>query len=264
MLQAAQLAVFDMGYDQFELVPRDTNGTPQGAMVAVNEALQENVDLILGPLFSEATRAAKSVSARHRINMISFSTDWTLADQHTYVIGFLPFAQVKRITDYAVAQGYGQMGLVAPMDKYGDTVVRAYEQQAQNFGVYTTKNLRFFPGDKNLTAQLQDFSDYTQRKAARETEIARLEALLESNPGNIELTAMLESTQKTDTFGDLPFQAVFMPVGGTQAQILASSLSYYGLFPHIVKRLGTGLWDNEALAREPNMAGAWFAAPSPK
>src|SRR5690606_17367225 len=50
MLQAAQLAVFDVGNDNFELISKDTGGTPQGASAAATAAMNEGAQLILGPL----------------------------------------------------------------------------------------------------------------------------------------------------------------------------------------------------------------------
>ena len=57
--------------------------------------------------------------------------------------------------------------------------------------------------------------------------------------------------------------AVFISAGGQDAAEISKSLSGYGMTPLMVKRLGTGLWDDIALARIPDLQGAWFAAPAP-
>ena len=54
-----------------------------------------------------------------------------------------------------------------------------------------------------------------------------------------------------------------MPVGGDLAISLSNLMSHYELPPRAVKRLGTGLFDDRALAGDESMEGAWFAAPSP-
>lgn len=58
--------------------------------------------------------------------------------------------------------------------------------------------------------------------------------------------------------------AVFIAVGGQDAANISKSLSGFGLTPNMVQRLGTGLWDDPALARVPDLQGAWFAAPAPR
>jgi len=57
--------------------------------------------------------------------------------------------------------------------------------------------------------------------------------------------------------------AVFIPQGGTILRAIGPTLSQDGMARGKVKLLGTGLWEEAALAREPSLQGAWYAAPSP-
>lgn len=229
MLQAAQLALFDMGYENFELMPRDTQGTAQGGMQAASAAINDGAQFIIGPLFSDAAKAAQSVAARRNVNLVTFSTDWTLAGNNTFVMGFLPFAQVQRVTRYAAANGIRRIGVLAPQDKYGNAVKKSFEQNAYQNAITITKSMQFDPNDRNLSPKLQPFAVDT-----------------------------------SGVQGSAPYEAVFMPIGGTQAGVIGSALSYYGLPPSKVRRLGTGLLDDTKLASEANLQGAWFAAPSPQ
>jgi branched-chain amino acid transport system substrate-binding protein len=229
MLQSAQLALFDMGYENFELMPRDTQGNAQGGLQAATAAANDGAQLILGPLFSDAAKAAKGVAARKNLNIITFSTDWTLAGGNSFVMGFLPFSQVQRVTRFAAANGIRRIGLLAPTDKYGDAVTQSFEQNAYQNAIQISKNMRFDANDRNITPKLQPFT-----------------------------------VDETGTQGSAPYEAVFMPIGGAQAGIIGSALSYYGLPPSKVRRLGTGLMDDTKLAGEQNLQGAWFAAPAPR
>lgn len=224
MLQAAQLALFDMGYNNFNLMPRDTKGTAAGAKVAASSALNDNAQLILGPLFADSVQAVKSVAKPRNINVIAFSTDWALADRSTFLMGFMPFSQVDRIAQFATSNGYKNFALVAPRDKYGDIVSGRFEQKVRSSGGHIARSLRFPPGDPEIINQIASLKPETGKAA---------------------------------------FNAVFMPVGGSQTETISSALSYNHLMPKEIKRLGTGLWDDPRIAGQPNMQGAWFAAPSP-
>ena len=57
--------------------------------------------------------------------------------------------------------------------------------------------------------------------------------------------------------------AVFIPQGGTILRAIGPTLSQDGMARGKVKLLGTGLGEEAALAREPSLQGAWYAAPSP-
>lgn len=224
MAQAAQLAVFDVGIDHFELMPRDTGGTPEGARAAARYVLDQGAQLILGPLLAEDVRAAREVAAQRNVNVIAFSTDWSLAGGNTFMMGFMPFSQVERVTDYAAHKGYKTAALIAPNDKYGDLVTKSFEDQAGRSGIHITSRLRF-AAEKYLTAeQVKTFVDGLPPET----------------------------------------QALFLPVGGQQAEGLARALAENGVNAGKIRYLGTGLWDDPRIAAAPGLQGGWFAGPSPR
>lgn len=224
MLQAAQLAMFDIGYENFELVPKDTKGTPEGAIEATRSALQDGAKLVLGPVFSAEVKATQNITRNAGVNMIAFSTDWTLANDKTYLIGFLPFDQVERVVSFAKYSGLSNIGVLSPSDNYGDGVVSAYRAIAGNVGVSTAQISRFAPTGQDLPTAVTRFSAAAQSK---------------------------------------PYNAVLMPVGGAMAKQIGGYLSQANMPPSSVRRLGTGLMDDPALASDPSLNGLWFAAPDP-
>ncbi|PCK00579.1 MAG: penicillin-binding protein activator [Zetaproteobacteria bacterium] len=232
MLNAAQIALFDVGYDNFELLPKDTKGTPEGAREAARNALKDGAKLVLGPVFSSSVKAARQVTQSANINMIAFSTDWTLANNRTFLIGFLPFDQVERVIRYASHAGYNRIGVLSPRNSYGNGVVSAYQSISRRVGIETSRIERFAPQGNDLGPIIKSFSDYDARRAS----------------GNAH---------------GAPFNAILMPVGGTVARQVSSFLNHYDLPAGQVKRLGTGLMDDPALARDKTMDGTWFAAPAP-
>ncbi|MGH1376185.1 MAG: penicillin-binding protein activator [Alphaproteobacteria bacterium] len=233
MLNAAQMALFDVGHNNFTLVPKDTKGTPQGAREAARGALQDGAKLVLGPVFSPSVKAARQVTQSANVNMIAFSTDWTLANSRTFLLSFLPFDQVERVVSYATHSGYNRIGLISPTDSYGDGVVSAYNAVAARQNLIYSRVERFSPNGTKLTPTMRKFSDYDARKAA----------------GNVH---------------GAPFDAVLMPVGGAMARQIGSFLNHYDLPPRQVRRLGTGLMDDTSLASDKTLDGTWFAAPAPK
>lgn len=235
MLQAAQLALFDMEYDKIELIPQDTKGTPDGARTAAQLALADGAQLILGPIFATEARAVAPIAQQHNINVISFSTDWTLAQGNTFVMGFLPFTQVERLVQYVAAQRLNRIGIIAPETEYGNVVVSAWNVHASRQGLAPASILRVAPGSAEASEKISAFTQYESRSAAL----------------------------KAGTPVPAPFEAVFMPMGGSEAVSLADSLSFYEADPQTVRRLGTGLWDDASLAAQKNMDGAWFAASDP-
>src|SRR5690606_35013779 len=62
MLNAAELALFDIGDPRLEVLPFDTQGTAYGAKHAVTNAIKNDVSLILGPIYSEEAEAAAPIA----------------------------------------------------------------------------------------------------------------------------------------------------------------------------------------------------------
>ena len=54
MLDAAQLAVFEVAGQNFILLPYDTKGTPEGAEEAAARAMGRGAKLVLGPLLADS------------------------------------------------------------------------------------------------------------------------------------------------------------------------------------------------------------------
>ncbi len=124
MLNAAQLAMFDMNATSiFELHPEDTG---RGASQAMANAVNNGSNLILGPLFSADTKAVTPVALQNNVNVVSFSTDSSAAVGNTFLMGFMPQAQVNSILAYANGMGLKKIALIAPRDVYGDSVTTTY------------------------------------------------------------------------------------------------------------------------------------------
>lgn len=259
MLNAAQLALFDIGYEQLELLPRDTQGTPEGARMAAQKVVDEGAKLILGPLFSSSVAAVKPVASRANVNIVAFSTDWSLADRETFIMGFLPFDQIERLVQYIAYRNIGQVGILAPASDYGRIVTSAYQKMADRYGMVRAQ-ASFFPQDStNLAPIIRDFSQYDARNA--EEEITALERFkgIEDKRLVAELKALSEPIEVPQAY-----EAVLMPVGGEAALSISNLLSHFDMPPSKVQRLGTGLFDDTGLAAEQSLDGAWFAAPSPR
>ena len=263
MLRSAETALFNIGAQNFEILPQDTAGDPGQAQKAAISAIDEGADIILGPLFGHSTAAIKNIARRHDIKIISFTTDWAVADNNTFVMGFLPFTQVHKILEHAATQGLMKLGVLAPDTKYGNAVVKAFQSRAPQLGLETIDIARFSVGSSNISPVIREFTNYDARVEELNQKIRPLKEELEANPDDQAVKEELSRLEAMDTAGEPPFDAVLMPIGGEQLKAIANLLSFYDLDPEDVTRLGTGLWDDPALATEPNLEGGRFATSSP-
>ncbi|WP_193366739.1 penicillin-binding protein activator [Pelagibius marinus] len=258
ILNAAQLALFDLAGDRFALVIRDTGGTPQGAAAAAQAALDEGAELILGPLFSTSAEAVKPVAAAAAVPMITFSNNTAIAGPETFVMGVTPSTQVNRVIDYAVAQGLRRFAVLAPENEYGNVVVRALQEAVFRNGVELSRVVYYDPRATDVSAEVQVLADFNQRRAAAEAQRRDLEGRSDEAAQRA-----LQRLQGVETVGLLPFDAILLPASGQQLLSVAPLLAYYDVDPAEVRFLGTALWEDPTLLREPTLQGGWFPAPPP-
>jgi ABC-type branched-subunit amino acid transport system substrate-binding protein len=90
MLDAAQLALFDVADDPFVLVPRDTGTSPEDADRAAQSAISEGARLIIGPLFAADAPVVAQRARAAGVNMVSLSNDRTIAAPDLFILGLTP------------------------------------------------------------------------------------------------------------------------------------------------------------------------------
>ncbi|MCP5361777.1 MAG: penicillin-binding protein activator [Hyphomicrobiales bacterium] len=222
--QAAELALFQTGARNLRLLPFDTEGTPDGGRKAAQEAVSEDVAVILGPLFSQVAETVAPIAGLHQIPVLSFSNNRSLEGKGIFLLGFNPEEQATRITKFAYEQGYRSYSVLAPENTYGHMMVdtMATALAPKDIGV---RDAQYY---KNMGADLS-----------------------ESIIGIVKLSRKL--------YDEGTPEALFIPEGGQALFSIASRLSGKGIVSSHLQLIGSGQWDDEAVLRHPKLQGGWFA-----
>ena len=258
LLNAAQLALFDVAEDRFSLIVRDTRGTPDGARGAARAALDAGARLVLGPVFATSVSAMAGAARAQGVSVIAFSNDRSVADGGTFVMGLGPQPQIDRLIGYARRQGLVRFAVLTPQSAYGNAVLRALQEAVTRYGGELSRVVSYRAGLSDLTEEVRALADYDARHADL---VAQRELLAEREDEASQLA--LERLEGLDTIGVPDFDAVLLPQGGKRLQTIAPLLAYYDVDPAEVRFLGTAHWDDVRLGTEPALAGGWFTAPPP-
>lgn len=225
LYNSAQLALFEFDTTSILLMPKATGGTAAGAQRVAREALDAGADLILGPLFAEEVTAVAPLARQANVPVVAFSSDSSVGGNGVHLLSFPLDQDVDRIVDYATMQGISRFAALYPQGAYGERVRAAFQRAVS----------------------------------------ARAGEVVASTTYPSQPEGMYEPAQRiAGAYGGGNYKAVFLPEGDAPLKSLAPLLPYYDVDPREVKFLGTGLWDDPSLAREPPLAGAWFPAPSPE
>lgn len=292
LLSAASIAVFD-GYDpRIALLPYDTQALT--AAGAVEQAVADGADIILGPLTSASTRAAGerlrslfagSADASSRPDqhsrapqntdtrqyagsdalrtgqppiMLSFSSNDQAASAGQFILGFRPAVDVARITAFARARGGEAFAGLFPLGPYGDVTADAFADAVFHLGGTLAGFERYNGDTAEYDAPVRRLADYDRRRKDYRDEVAALQALKDDLADNI-----LDSLEGKEVLEGPGFDTILVAEGGERLRAIAPLLPYYEIDPNEVTIIGTGLWDDPSLFREPPLQGAFFAAPNP-
>jgi branched-chain amino acid transport system substrate-binding protein len=218
LLNAAQMAMFDMGSRTMVLIPRDTGATPESAAAAANDVIDRGAELILGPLLAADVRAIAPIARQRNVPVVAFSTDRTVAGDGVFLLSFLPETEVTRVISYAIAQGRTRFAALIPATPYGQRAEEAFRA--------------------------------TVTAAGREVVVVQS---YQPNPQALE--------PAVKAIGKTGFDAIFLPEGGVMLRSLAPILLVKGPNSSQIKLLGTGLWDDPAVAKEASLIGGWYSVP---
>jgi ABC-type branched-subunit amino acid transport system substrate-binding protein len=254
LLNAAQLALFEIAEEGFTLIPIDSKGTPEGAARAAQQAIDQGARLILGPLFSAEVKAAAPAARQAGVEIVAFSNDRTAAQGNVHLMGVMPRPQIERVVTHARNRGLETFAILAPASEFGRYAADVFRSTAHAQGG-TVIDVEFYdPNAKDHSEVVKRLARFESRKKA----LAAQKRELESKKDEASIKALARLNQ-LDTLGDVDYDALFLPEEGGRLRAIAALLPYYDIDPARVKLIGTMLWEDPTLAAEPALQGGWFA-----
>jgi branched-chain amino acid transport system substrate-binding protein len=257
LLDAAQIAVFDLADENFVIYLFDTKGSKAGAASAATQAIAVGAELILGPLLASSVRAVRPIAARARISVVAFSNSRDVAGDGVYILGFVPRQQVEAVVEHAVLEGLYRYAALAPNNAYGRAVVLALKEVVSFYEALVVKVQYYDPAVTDFSTPTKVIADYERRHKALTEQRLELEAREDEVSKQV-----LKRMEKLDTLGEVEYDAILLPGSGQQLKAIASLLSYYDVDQPAVRLLGLSNWAQTAnIETEPSLNRGWYAAP---
>lgn len=249
LLDAATLALFDVGRDDIELVVADT---AHGASEAARQVVTAGVDAVIGPLLARSVDEAAGILAGPERHVLALTSGPATAG--ILVMGHTPDQQVRRLVRHAVATGNVRFALLAPQSPFGERMAETLRRAVAEAGGFVTAEVFHDPAGN-------DIDDAVQALAAtpvRPVDTDRAVALLHDQEG---LATEVAIERLLGPGNRRAFDAVFLPGSSLLLQRIAAWMGHHDFLAGEVQLFGLDTLEDTALFREPLMNGAWFAVP---
>ena len=128
MMKAAQLALFDAGNHSVLLITADEGNGGAAAANAAQQLLNQGAEVIVGPLFGPSVQAVAPIARDRAVPVLAFSTEKNVAGNGAYLLSFLPQNEVRRVVNFAAANGHRQFAALIPQTAYGDVADAAFRE----------------------------------------------------------------------------------------------------------------------------------------
>ena len=284
---AATMALFDAKQENTILQFYNSNGTYDNAKELTKNAIEEGVDIIVGPLFADEVKGAARGASGTPI--VSFTTDANALSGNVFSIGFLMEQQIKRVVEYAIENGISKFGIIVADSESGEFVLDNFKKYVSYYGADVVAEAQYKNKKNDLmnaVKQISDFenreNEYKEYKQAVKERFDYLVALRDTNPEeylfayDLEqylstddevsfLEKTLEELEKKTTVSEPEYEAIFV-FGDDINDVLmiGSSLMYYDVHPDRIKYLGTSQLENPKVYTERAFRGAWYPSVSTK
>ena len=229
--RGAEMALFHAANKNVQLLFLDTLGGEKAANAALT-GVENNVDIFIGPLFTAAVLAARSVAVQHQIPMLLLSNNRAVVAPDSWLLGYLPEQQLDGLLGHAVGLGKSKFAIIAQDAVFGQRLLAHATSRLDDFGLQ--------PEAVRILTDAEVNDENSLKQAIREFSRYRPPA--------------------PDTLpAESPFDVVIFAGDPAFALRTAPLLAYYDVGPDRALFLGNALWNQDQLLKEPSLQGGVFA-----
>ena len=255
LLNSAQMAVEKKNNKKIIFTIIDT-GDEEQLLSQLYSVLEDDIDLIIGPVFSNKVDQVREITKNKNIPIVTLSNNSKIQDNGLYVFGLTLEDEIKELLTYSIKRNLKKYAVIIPRNEFGNRVEREIKKfQSTNnlssfiFTFYNPNSPDFYDISKNV-------SNFEERKANLENKIKQLE-----KENSEKAKDELKKLKKLDTYGELSFEALLIFAQNFQeVSNFSSILPYYDVDPKKVQYIGSSLWAKNLALKEPGLENAYFTS----
>ena len=255
LLNSAQLAVEKKNNNKILFSIIDT-GNEEQLLSRLYSVLEDDIDIIIGPVFSNKVNQVREITKNRDIPIIAFSNNSKIQDDGLYVFGLTLEDEIEELLNYSIKRNLKRYAVLVPRNEFGSRVemeINKFQSKNNssffNYTFYKPNSPDFYDVSKNV-------SNYEERKINLEKKINQLE-----KENSEKAKEELKKLKKLDTYGELNFEALLIFAQNFQeVSNFSSILPYYDVDPKKIQYIGSSLWAKNLALKEPGLENAYFTS----
>lgn len=213
---ASLLALDENPSSPIKLLFFDTQSTEEGTQEAYHQAIAQNPNIILGPVFADEFKALPSPSLINK-PLLGYTSDNTLLNSERASLAVLIPEQIDTLIRQNCLSGKRKLAVIGPEGKTGEIVMNALEEALQQCP----------------EMELNDYALYDAQKADMSEDILKILPTF-INPKKKNLTEEEKALLATPMEERLKFDSLIVFEEGTRLTQVMSILAFYDVAPNVI------------------------------
>ena len=127
-----ETAFFSEGFNNIEVLFFDSMNIPDKFYRLLNE---ENLDLIIGPVFSDTLKEIYNAVDNIKIPVLSFSNNRKSRNKNVWLLGKMQEDEIEHIIDFGVKTGINNLAIIGENTEYSKTLIFTAKNILSNKGI---------------------------------------------------------------------------------------------------------------------------------
>tara|TARA_Y100001970_G_scaffold241398_1_gene304951 strand:- start:1700 stop:2851 length:1152 start_codon:yes stop_codon:yes gene_type:complete len=246
IIKSTQLAVNKINNLAIEIVPKDTESSPEKTLKAAKELETLGIKIVIGPVFNKNQIYLNELSNMIFLSLTNKSNN---SSKNIVNAGINSTSQIKAIKKFLESNEIKKTIFLTPDVDYKKEITRAIS----NSKIKIIKNHIYNTDPTKLTKQIEKITRYKIRKQNLEDEILRLEKLDESKNERL-----IEKLKKRDTLGSVNFDSIIIADFDESLKSVTTSLLYTDISPKKKYFITLNQWFDESLLSESSSQPLYF------
>ncbi|MDC1330148.1 ABC transporter substrate-binding protein [Pelagibacteraceae bacterium] len=246
IIKAVRLAVKDIENDLIEIIPKDTGSKANKALKSAFELKQMGVKIVIGPIFYESITYLDEIKD---ITFLSLTNKTLDLPKNVISAGINSTSQMNTIKKFLEKNNINKTIFLTPIQNYEFEVKKGIKDSR----IKIFKNFEYSTEPTKLTKQIEEITNYRNRKQNLEDEILRLK---KSNQPNKE--KRIKKLEQRYTLGGLNFDAVVIADFDESLKSVTTSLLYTDVSPKKKYFITLNQWFDKSLLNEVDIQPLYF------